>query len=127
MYQGKSHLSNRQLRVAELIKRTLAGIMSRGNIHIDLLQNLTITVSEVRCSSDLKRALIYVLPLGGQQAEEVVEALNSHKGEIRKLLAKKINMKFVPELKFQEDRSFDQMDHTRELLDDPTVKRDINF
>ena len=68
-----------------------------------------------------------MLPLGGQQAEEVVEALNSHKGEIRKLLAKKINMKFVPELKFQEDRSFDQMDHTRELLDDPTVKRDINF
>ncbi|MEE2773747.1 MAG: 30S ribosome-binding factor RbfA [Pseudomonadota bacterium] len=127
MHLGKFQFSNRQLRVGELLKRTLATIIARGDIYINLSQDVPITVSEVRCSGDLKRAIIYVLPLGGKNAEEVVKAMNGNKGEIRKLLAKQVELKFIPELKFAEDKSFDQMEHTRQLLNDPKVKRDTNF
>ena len=88
--------------------------------------NLPIIVSEVRCSSDLKLATVFIIPLGGKNAKEVVKSLAKHKGIIRKSLGKKLHMKFVPDLRFIEDKSLDQMDKTAKLLNSPTVQHDIS-
>ena len=117
--------SNRQLRVAELIRRNLSDIISRGELYDNELDDVPITVSEVRCSADLKIATIFVIPLGGNNTKAVVHSLSSNRVKLRMLLAKKLNLKFVPDLRFLEDTSFDQMDHTLFLLNDPIVQRDI--
>ena len=117
--------SNRQLRVGELVRRTLSDILAKEDIYDETLENIPITVSEVRCSSDLKLAKVYVIPLGGKNLKQVVLALGKRKGEIRKLLGKKLNMKFVPDLRFIEDMSFDQIDKTNKLLNDPNVTKDL--
>lgn len=117
--------SNRQLRVAELIRRNLSDIISRGELYDNELDDVPITVSEVRCSADLKIATIFVIPLGGNNTKAVVNSLSSSRVKLRMLLAKKLNLKFVPDLRFLEDTSFDQMDHTLFLLNDPIVQRDI--
>ncbi len=118
-------LSNRQLRVGELVRRNISVILSRGDIYEEELENTPITVSEVRCSSDLKLALVYVIPLGGKNLKQVVSVLTKRKSEIRKHLGRKLNIKFVPDLRFLEDTSFDQMDKTNELLSNPTVIKDL--
>ena len=87
---------------------------------------MTITVSEVRCSSDLKLATVFVLPLGGKNSQKVVKSLAKHKGSIRKILGKNLNLKFVPDIRFIEDETFDQMDQTTKLLQMPIVQRDIS-
>ena len=118
-------LSNRQLRVGELVRRTISDILVKEDLYEEILENLPITVSEVRCSTDLKLAKVYVIPLGGKNLKQVVLALNKRKGEIRKLLGKKLNMKFVPDIRFVEDMSFDQIDKTNKLLSNPSVSRDL--
>ena len=118
--------TNRQLRVGELVRRCISDILSRNELYEDSLTNVPITVSEVRCSSDLKLATVFVLPLGGQNAKEVVLGLARQKNSIRKILAKTLNLKFVPDLRFLEDLTFDQMDQTSKLLQNPTVQRDIS-
>ena len=117
--------SNRQLRVAELVRRNISDILSRNELYEEALTNVPITVSEVRCSSDLKLATVFVLPLGGKNAQEVVKSLAKNKSLIRKLLGKKLNLKFVPDLRFIEDETFDQIDKTAKLLQNPTVLRDV--
>ena len=117
--------SNRQLRVGELIRRNLSDIISRGELHDVELDNIPITVSEVRCSADLKIATIFVIPLGGNNTKEIVYSLSKNRGKLRMILAKTLKLKFVPDLRFLEDTSFDQMDHTLILLNDPIVQRDI--
>jgi len=121
-----SGLSNRQLRVGELVRRAISDILVREDIYEEELVNTSITVSEVRCTTDLKLALVYVIPLGGKNSKEVVSALKSRKSEIRKMLSKKLNMKFLPDLRFLEDISFDQMEKTNKLLNNPSVTRDLN-
>ena len=116
--------TNRQLRVGELVRRCIADILSKNELYEDSLSNVPITVSEVRCSSDLKLATVFVLPLGGQNAKEVVLGLARQKNAIKKILAKTLNLKFVPDLRFLEDLTFDQMDQTNKLLKIPTVQRD---
>jgi|TARA_B100000902_G_C27151650_1_gene834060 ribosome-binding factor A len=118
-------LSNRQLRVAELVRRSISDILTKNELYEEALTNVPITVSEVRCSSDLKLAMVFVLPLGGKNAQEVVKSLAKHKSAIRKILGKNLNLKFVPDLRFIEDETFDQMDKTSKLLQNPTVRRDI--
>ena len=118
--------TNRQLRVGELVRRCIADILSKNELYEDSLSNVPITVSEVRCSSDLKLATVFVLPLGGQNAKEVVLGLARQKNAIKKILAKTLNLKFVPDLRFLEDLTFDQMDQTSKLLKDPTVQRDTS-
>ena len=120
-----SELSNRQLRVGELVRRTISDILVKEDIYDEILENVPITVSEVRCSSDLKLAKVYVIPLGGKNSKQVVTALIKYKGEIRKILSKKLNMKFIPDLKFVEDLSFDQVEKTNKLFSNPDVKRDL--
>ena len=116
----------RQLRVGELIRRTLSEVLLRGDIHDPDLNRLSITVGEVRVNPDLRGATIYVLPLGGQGKDEVLKLLARNKGEIRRIIGKKLTLKFVPELRFQLDETFDRMDETRRLFAQDEVRRDLD-
>ena len=117
--------SQRQLRVAELLRRELAEVLGRGAVHDPEIDGVSITVSEVRTSPDLRQAWVYVLPLGGQDADRIVEALTRNRKEIRHIITKNIKLKYSPDLKFIADTSFDRMDATRELFNEERVLRDI--
>lgn len=118
--------SQRQLRVGELIRRALSDVLARGDVHDPDLNRMSITVGEVRTSPDLKIATAYVLPLGGQGQEEVVALLARNKGELRRIISKKLALKFAPDLRFQLDETFDRMDETREMLGREEVRRDTH-
>tara|TARA_R110002094_G_scaffold53486_7_gene64803 strand:+ start:2018 stop:2434 length:417 start_codon:yes stop_codon:yes gene_type:complete len=118
--------SQRQLRVGETIRRALSDVLARGDVHDPDLNRMSITVGEVRTSPDLKIATAYVLPLGGQGQEDVLKMLARNKGELRKAVAKKLTLKFSPELRFQLDQTFDQMDETRRMLSEDRVRRDAD-
>jgi len=117
--------SQRQLRVGELIRRTLSEVLMRGDIHDPDLNRMSVTVGEVRVSPDLKIATAYVLPLGGEGQEDVVPLLARNKGELRRSIGKKLGLKFSPDLRFRIDTTFDQMDETRRLFDQDKVRRDV--
>ena len=87
---------------------------------------MSITVSEVRISPDLKISSVFVLPLGGEQKMEALNALKRNKYEIRKVVAKNLKLKYVPELKFMIDETFDQIDKTKQLLNEDKVKLDLD-
>ena len=118
--------SQRQLRVGELIRRTLSEVLARGDIHDPELNRLSITVGEVRTSPDLKIATAYVLPLGGSGQDVVVELLARNKNELRRAIGKKLGLKYTPDLRFQLDETFDRMDDTRRLFDQEAVRRDLD-
>ncbi|MEM0976444.1 MAG: 30S ribosome-binding factor RbfA [Pseudomonadota bacterium] len=118
--------TQRQLRVAELIRRTLSEVLQRGDIHDPDLAHVSITVGEVRTSPDLKIAKVYVLPLGGQNVQTVIKALARNKGELRRAINKKLALKFSPDLKFLPDTTFDQYDETRRLLNQDVVRQDLD-
>ncbi len=115
----------RQLRVGEVIRRALSEILQRGEVHDPDLAHVSVTVAEVRVSPDLRHATAYVLPLGGVNTAEVVRALGRNRAELRRLVTDKIDLRFSPELAFQADTRFDQMDRTREMLRSPAVRRDL--
>ena len=117
--------SQRQLRVGELIRRALSEILSRGDVHDVELSRMSITVGEVRVSADLKIATCYVLPLGGDGKAGVLKLLAKNMYDIRHTLNKKLALKHSPELRFQLDDTFDQMDATRKMLAQEHVARDI--
>ncbi|HHB80364.1 MAG TPA: 30S ribosome-binding factor RbfA, partial [Aliiroseovarius sp.] len=108
--------SQRQLRVGELIRRALSDVLARGDIHDADLARMSITVGEVRTSPDLKIATAYVLPLGGQGQDEVVSLLARNKVELRRVIGKKLGLKYAPDLRFLVDETIDKMDETRRLL-----------
>lgn len=117
--------SQRQLRVGELIRRTLAEVLNRGDVHDPDLNRMSITVGEVRTSPDLKIATAFVLPLGGKDARHALEVLNRNRSELRRQVAKGLTLKFAPDLRFQIDETFDRMDDTRRLFDRDDVRRDL--
>ncbi|MGR3313758.1 30S ribosome-binding factor RbfA [Roseovarius indicus] len=117
--------SQRQLRVGELIRRTLSDVLMRGDIHDPELNRLSVTVGEVRISPDLKVATAYVLPLGGEGREDVVALLARNKGELRRIIGKKLELKYAPDLRFRIDETFDKMDETRRLFEQDNVRRDV--
>ena len=117
--------SQRQLRVGELIRRTLSDVLLRGDVHDPDLNRHSITVGEVRTSPDLKVATAYVLPLGGQGADEALAALRRNAGELRHYVAKEMTLKYAPQLRFVLDETFDRMDDTRRLFEDERVRRDV--
>lgn len=119
--------SQRQLRVGELIRRTLSTVLARAEVHDPALNAMSITVGEVRTSSDLKIATVYVMPLGGAGKEEAIEALVRNKFELRRLLGKDLKLKYLPDLRFLIDQTFDQMDATREMLSRAEVRRDVEL
>lgn len=116
--------SQRQLRVGELIRRSLSEVLARGDVHDPDLNRMSITVGEVRTSPDLKIATAYVLPLGGDGKDEVLKLLSRNKGELRRMISKKLALKFAPDLRFQLDETFDRMDETRRMLAQDVVRRD---
>ena len=118
--------SQRQLRVGELIRRSLSEILARGDVHDPDLNRMSITVGEVRMSSDLRLATAYVLPLGGKGQEDVLKLLARNKGELRRAVSKKLTLKFAPDLRFQLDETFDQMDDTARMLSQAAVRRDLD-
>ena len=118
--------SQRQLRVGELIRRTLSDVLARGDVHDPDLGRMSITVGEVRTSPDLKVATVYFMPLGGRDTEAALAALARNKGELRRALAKTVNLKFSPDLRFRIDETFDQMDETRRLFNLDEVRRDLD-
>ncbi|MDB6178109.1 30S ribosome-binding factor RbfA [Paracoccus sp. Z330] len=117
--------SQRQLRVGELIRRTLSDVLLRGDVHDPELNRHSITVGEVRASPDLKVATAYVLPLGGHDAEEALQALRRNAAELRHLVAKGLTLKYAPQLRFQLDETFDRLDDTRRMFAEERVRRDI--
>jgi ribosome-binding factor A len=118
--------SQRQLRVGELIRHTLADVLARGDVHDPDLNRFSITVGEVRTSPDLKVATAYVLPLGGRGADEALIALNRNRAELRRIVARAMTLKFAPELRFVLDETFDRLDESRRLFADERVQRDIS-
>ena len=118
--------SQRQLRAGELIRHALAEILARGEVHDPVIEKHTITVPEVRLTPDLRLATIYVMPLGGHDTREVLDALERNKRFLRGELAHRINMKFAPEIRFRLDERFDEADRIDKLLHDPRVARDLD-
>lgn len=116
----------RQLRVGELIRRTLSEVLARGDVHDAELARMSITVGEVRASPDLKWATAYILPLGGQDAPLALAALRRNKAELRHLIGRGMTLKHVPDLKFEIDGTFDRLDETRRLFADAHVRRDLD-
>lgn len=118
--------SQRQLRVAELIRRRLSDVLLQGDIHDPELNALSITVGEVTCSPDLKVATAYVLPLGGKGREEAIDILKRNRSEIRRAVGKGLQLKFSPDIRFQIDETFDRLDDTRAMFADENVRRDLD-
>jgi ribosome-binding factor A len=116
----------RQLRVGELIRRTLADVLNRAEIHDPVLNAMSITVGEVSLSNDLKVATVYVMPLmGSVPVQEAIEALARNKYELRRRVSAELTLKYAPDLRFRADETFDRLDETRRLFSDATVQRDI--
>lgn len=118
--------SQRQLRVSELIRRRLSDVLNHGDIHDPDLNRMSITVGEVRCSPDLKVATAFVLPLGGDHRDEALEALRRNRSEIRRVVAKGLQLKFAPEIRFAIDETYDRLDNTRRMFADENVRRDLD-
>lgn len=117
--------SQRQLRVAELIRHELAAILSRGDIQDDVLSAHVVTVPEVRMSPDLKLATCYIMPLGGRDEAPVLAALDRHKKELRHEIAHRVNLKFAPDLRFRRDETFDEAARVDAILRSERVQADL--
>ena len=117
--------SQRMLRVGELVRHKVADMLSRGDIHDDVLQSHVITIPEVRMTPDLKLATVYVMPLGGKDTKPVIAALERNKRFIRGEIAHTLDLKFAPDVRFREDESFEEATRIDALLDSPKVKQDL--
>ncbi|MGE0850471.1 MAG: 30S ribosome-binding factor RbfA [Hyphomicrobiaceae bacterium] len=117
--------SQRQLRVGELIRHALAEMLTRGDIHDDVLAAHVVTIPEVRMSPDLRLATIYVMPLGGRDVAPVLAALDRNKRYIRGEVAHAINLKFAPDIRFLADETFDEARRIDEILRSPKVVQDL--
>jgi ribosome-binding factor A len=123
---ARSEPSQRQLRVGELIRHALSELLTRGEVHDPVLEAHLVTIPEVRMTADLRLATIYVMPLGGRDQNEVVAALDRNKRFLRGEIAKRINLKFAPDIRFQIDARFDEAERIEKLLRTPQVRRDLD-
>ncbi len=117
--------SQRQSRVSELVRHALADVLARGDIADPVLASHVVTIPEVRMSPDLKLATAYVMPLGGKDEKPVIEALDRHKKVLRTAVARRVNLKFAPDLRFLRDETFDEMARIDSLLRSEKVKSDL--
>jgi ribosome-binding factor A len=117
--------SQRQLRVGELVRHALSEILSRGEVVDEVLASHVITVPEVRMSPDLRLATAYVMPLGGKDAAPVIEALKRNRKFLRGEIARRINLRFAPEIRFHLDETFEEASRIERLLDSDKVKADL--
>jgi ribosome-binding factor A len=120
-----SGASQRQLRVGELIRHALSELFTRGEVHDPVIESHLITIPEVRMTVDLRMATIYVMPLGGRDTGEVIEALNRNKKFLRGGIARHVNLKFAPDIRFRLDERFDEAERIEKLLRTPAVHRDL--
>lgn len=118
--------SQRQLRAGELVRHALVEVLREEDISDEALVGVSVTVTEVRMSPDLKHATCFVEPLGGGHAAAVVEALNRHAKFLRGRLGRHIELKFTPDLKFLHDESFNEAARMDRLFQDPRVQRDLS-
>jgi len=117
--------SHRLLRVGENMRHALSDIFARAEIRDPALDGVSVTVTEVRCSPDLRNATIYVMPLGGAHEQDVVDGRNRNSKYIRGQLSRLVRMKYLPRLKFAGDSSFGEADHIERLLHSPHVAQDL--
>ena len=117
--------SQRQLRVGELVRHAMAEMLTRGDVHDPVIEGHLITVPEVRMSPDLRLATIYVMPMGGRDAEQVIAAFERHKKFLRVQIAQHINLKFAPDIRFRIDERFAEAERIDKLLRSPPVVRDL--
>jgi ribosome-binding factor A len=117
--------SQRQLRVGELVRHALADMLTRGEVHDPVLEGHLITVPEVQMTADLRLATIYVMPLGGRDTDAVLAALERNKRYLRGEIARHVNLKFAPEIRFRIDERFDEAERIEKLLRTPAVQRDL--
>ena len=123
---GSAPPSQRQLRVGELIRHKLAEMLSRSEVHDDVIASHVVTIPEVRLSPDLKLATVYVVTLGDTGTEAVIEALNRNKKYIRGEVVRAVNLKFAPDLRFRRDETFDEASRIDALLASPKVRQDTD-
>ena len=117
--------TQRALRAGELVRHALAEIFARGEVHDPALEGNLVTVPEVRMSPDLRMATIYVMPLGGKNTADVLEALDRNKKFLRGEIAHRVNLKFAPDIRFMLDERFDEAERIDKLLRTPSVARDL--
>jgi ribosome-binding factor A len=117
--------SQRQLRVGELLRHALSEILIRGEVRDPDLDGVSVTVTQVRPSPDMRHATVFCEPLGGGNAQQVVAALNRHKGFLRGLMGKMITLRYTPDLRFVEDTSFAEAKKIEDLLRSERVRRDL--
>ncbi len=123
--KGAKQASQRQLRVGEELRHALSRVLLQGDLHDPILEDINITVTEVRLSPDLKNATAFVIPLGGEGLGLIVEALNRARSFLRGQLSREVTLRHTPRLSFQADKTFDEASHINEVLQRPTVRRDI--
>jgi ribosome-binding factor A len=123
---GPHQASQRQLRVGELVRHAVAELLTRGDIHDEVIESHMITVPEVRMTADMRLATIYVMPLGGKDGRAVLDALERNKKFLRGEIAHRVNLKFAPDLRFRLDERFDEAERIDKLLRSPAVSRDLD-
>ena len=126
MGSGARGPSQRQLRVGEVIRQRLAEVLARDDLEAKILKKTSITVTEVRVSPDLRQASVYVMPLGGMHLSEIVAKLNEEAPRLKKAALGGLHLKYLPNIKFIADESFDRAASIDELLDSHVVARDLD-
>jgi ribosome-binding factor A len=124
-HDGPNGPSQRQLRVGEALRHALAEVLRENEIRDSDLDGVSVTVTQVKPSPDMRYATVYCEPLGGKNAKAIVAALNRHKGFLRGEMGHRITMKFTPELRFVEDESFAEAEKIETILKSPEVQRDL--
>jgi len=117
--------TQRMLRIGEMIRHKLAEMLARSEIHDDVLASHTVTVPEVRMSPDLKIATAYVMPLGGEDVDPVLKALDRNKKYIRSEIAQTLDLRYAPDIRFRFDETFDEVNRIDRLLHSPRVRADV--
>ncbi|MDQ7017550.1 MAG: 30S ribosome-binding factor RbfA [Robiginitomaculum sp.] len=117
--------TQRQLRAGELVRHALVDVLAREELRDPDLKGTVLTITEVRCSPDLRHANVFCIPLGGKETPTVIKAMNRCSAFLRGRLGREIDMKFTPKLVFEADNSFDTASHISELLHRPDVARDL--
>jgi len=125
VHQQGGQPSQRMLRVGELVRHAMSELLTRSEISDPALDGKVVTVPDVRMSPDLKLATVYVMPLGGKNVDDVLAALDRHKKVLRGEIARRLNLKFAPDVRFKPDPSFDYGAKIDALLESPKVKQDL--
>lgn len=124
--QAQRGPSQRQLRVGELLRHTLSEILRRGDIRDEDLVGVSVTITQVKPSPDMRHATVFCEPLGGRNAEKIIAALNRHRAYIRGEMGRMVDLRFTPDLRFIEDQSFAEAERIETILKSSRVARDVS-